>query len=59
MAKTQLNIRVGESTREKINWLRTRYGSQAQAVAVAVDRLYTSEHADGREAAQAEDFPTD
>ena len=43
MAKTQLNIRVGPATREKIDRLTERYGSQAQVIAVAVDRLFWSE----------------
>lgn len=41
--KGQLNIRAGEATIEKIEVLKRRYGSQAQVVAVAVDRLYLEE----------------
>ncbi|MCP4423165.1 MAG: response regulator transcription factor [Chloroflexi bacterium] len=39
MAKQQVNIRVSDMTRDKLDYLSTLYGTQAEAVAVAVDRL--------------------
>lgn len=42
--KRQVNIRVSEATRAKLDWLAaTQYGTQAEAVAVAIDRLYNAE----------------
>lgn len=42
----QVNIRAGEATKAKLDWLTGRYGSQTQAVAVAIDRLYQAEKGD-------------
>jgi len=38
--KQQLNVRISEATRQKIDFLVGLYGTQAEALAVAVDRLY-------------------
>ncbi|MCP5101135.1 MAG: response regulator, partial [Chloroflexi bacterium] len=40
MAKKQVNMRISEMTRDKLDFLSTYYGTQAEAIAVAVDRLY-------------------
>ena len=40
MAKHQVNIRASDLTRDKLDFLSEYYGTQAEAVAVAVDRLY-------------------
>lgn len=39
-AKKQLNIRVSEKTREKIDSLTELYGTQTEVVSIAVDRLH-------------------
>lgn len=41
--KGQMNVRVSDATRAKLDWLAERYGTQAEAISVAVDRLYVSE----------------
>jgi hypothetical protein len=39
--KQQLNVRVSKATRAKLDFLTDRlYGTQTEAIAVAVDRLY-------------------
>lgn len=43
MAKQQTNIRMSTATREKLDTLTIRYGTQAEAVAVAIDRLFQQE----------------
>lgn len=50
--KHQVNIRISEATRAKLDALTARYGTQAEAVAVAIDRLYNAE-------AQAQNGPED
>lgn len=41
IVKQQLNVRVSKATREKIDFLTDRlYGTQAEVIAVAIDRLY-------------------
>jgi DNA-binding NarL/FixJ family response regulator len=40
MAKHQVNVRVSDLTRDKLDFLSEYYGTQAEAVALAVDRLY-------------------
>ena len=40
--KRQVNARVSEATREKLIALTAVYGTQAEVLAVAIDRLYTS-----------------
>lgn len=41
--KQQVNIRMSDASRAKLDWLTERYGTQAEVVAVAVDRLYMQE----------------
>jgi predicted DNA-binding protein len=43
MTKQQVNIRVSDATRAKLDALTKRYGTQAEVVAVAIDRLYRTE----------------
>ena len=38
MTKHQVNIRVSDLTRDKLGFLSEHYGTQAEAVAIAVDR---------------------
>ena len=38
--KQQVNVRVSNATRAKLDELITIYGTQAEAVAVAIDRLW-------------------
>jgi DNA-binding NarL/FixJ family response regulator len=40
MSKQQVNVRVSDLTRDKLDFLSEYYGTQAEAVALAVDRLY-------------------
>ena len=40
--KTQVNARISTATREKLDALTTIYGTQAEALAVAIDRLYAA-----------------
>lgn len=40
--KTQLNARLSEATRAKLDDLTSVYGTQAEALAVAVDRLHAA-----------------
>lgn len=41
--KQQVNVRMSDATREKLDWLTERYGTQAEAVAVAIALLHTRE----------------
>lgn len=41
--KTQLNARISAATREKLDALTVLYGTQAEALAVAIELLYTRE----------------
>ena len=41
--KRQTNVRMSDATRKKLDQLTARYGTQAEAVAVALDRLYRAE----------------
>ncbi len=41
--KRQVNIRVSNATREKLDSLKTQYGTQAEVIAVAIDRLNQEE----------------
>ena len=43
MTKRQVNIRASDATRAKLAALKEKYGTVAEVVAVAVDRLYQSE----------------
>jgi len=38
--KQQVNVRASEATRSKLDSLTAIYGTQAEAIAVAVDRLW-------------------
>jgi DNA-binding NarL/FixJ family response regulator len=40
MVKHQVNVRVSDLTRDKLDFLSEYYGTQAEAVAIAIDRLY-------------------
>lgn len=40
MSKQQVNIRISDATREKLDALTSVYGTQAEVVAVAIDRMY-------------------
>ena len=42
MVKNQVNVRVSDLTRDKLDFLSEYYGTQSEAVALAVDRLYRS-----------------
>ena len=41
--KTQLNARISAATREKLDALTVLYGTQAEALAVAIELLHTRE----------------
>jgi len=43
MPKIQISVRVSRATREKLLQLAKRYGTQAEVIAVAIDRLHQSE----------------
>lgn len=43
MAKQLISIRISDATRAKLDQLATRYGTQTEVVAVALDRLYQQE----------------
>lgn len=45
MTKQQVNVRVSEGTRTKLDYLADRYGTQAEAVAVAIELLYSRDTA--------------
>lgn len=40
--KSQVNARISTATREKLDKLTELYGTQAEVLAVAIDRLYTA-----------------
>jgi len=40
MSKTQLNARISTATRTKLDSLTAIYGTQAEVLAVAIDRLW-------------------
>lgn len=44
--KRQVNIRVSDATRAKLDALTARYGTQAEAIAVAIDRMCKQEMAE-------------
>lgn len=46
--KSQLNARISEATRTKLDSLTTIYGTQAEAIAVAVDRLWQDHNKEHR-----------
>lgn len=41
--KRQVNARFSAATRAKLDVLTVRYGTQAEAIAVAIDRLYSAD----------------
>lgn len=41
--KTQLNARISDATRAKLDALAVLYGTQAEALAVAIELLHTRE----------------
>ena len=41
--KTQVNARISEATRAKLDALTVLYGTQAEALAVAIELLHTRE----------------
>jgi len=41
MSKSQLNVRISETTAEWIEFLTDKYGSKTQVIEVAVALLYT------------------
>jgi len=43
MAKIQISIRISHATREKLLRLAECYGTQAEVIAVAIDRLHQAE----------------
>lgn len=43
MTKEQLNVRISQATRDKLDHLTERHGTQTETVAVAIDRLYQAE----------------
>lgn len=43
MSKQQVNVRVSQASREKLDWLTQIHGTQAEAVAVAIHDLYIRE----------------
>lgn len=49
MEKKGIFIRVSIATRRKLDELRKLYGTQAEAVAVAIDRLYRQEVSEGED----------
>jgi hypothetical protein len=40
MPKKGTHVRFSDGTKAKLNWLAERYGTQTEAVAVAVELLY-------------------
>lgn len=54
--KQQVNARVSEATRQKLDKLTVLYGTQAEALAVAIDRLWNSHsHQDGDKGKEQDD----
>ena len=43
-AKKLISLRISKATEDKLRWLAERHGTQTEAVAVALDRLYESDH---------------
>jgi len=44
MAKKLISLRISQATEHKLRWLAERHGTQTEAVAVALDRLYESDY---------------
>ena len=59
MSKTQVNARISTATRSKLNDLTEVYGTQAEALAVAIDRLWREHYAVAAELDPAEQTEED
>lgn len=46
--KQQVNVRISDATREKLDWLTERHGTQAEVIAVAIALLHVREENGGR-----------
>ena len=44
MAKKLISLRISKATGDKLQWLAERHGTQTEAVAVSIDRLYESDY---------------
>ncbi len=44
MAEQLISIRISKATGDKLRWLAERHGTQTEAIAVALDRLYESDY---------------
>ncbi len=42
--KKLISLRISKATEDKLRWLAERHGTQTEAVAVAIDRLYESDY---------------
>ncbi len=42
--KILISLRISKATDDKLRWLAARHGTQTEAVAVAIDRLYESDY---------------
>lgn len=47
MSKQQVNVRVSQASRDKLDWLTGIYGTQAEVMAVAIHDLYIREQQRG------------
>ena len=43
-AKKLISLRISKATEDKLRWLAARHGTQTEAMAVAIDRLYESDY---------------
>ena len=43
-AKKLISLRISKATEDKLRWLAERHGTQTEAVAVGIDRLYESDY---------------
>ncbi len=44
MVKKLISLRISNATGDKLRWLAERHGTQTEAVAIAIDRLYESDY---------------
>ncbi len=44
LPKKLISLRISKATEDKLRWLAERHGTQTEAVAVAIDRLYESDY---------------
>lgn len=44
MPKTQKIFRASPATLEKLAWLKERYGTEAEVIAIAIDKLFEEEN---------------